>query len=85
MLVSFVRPEQELRLWGALGPLSSEGVAGGLTVKLEAGAPQATRVTLAYTVGGRLSGGPERWAPLVDAVLRTQLQRLQRYAETGAP
>ncbi|HEX8234184.1 MAG TPA: SRPBCC domain-containing protein [Caulobacteraceae bacterium] len=84
MLVTFVRPDQELRLWGALGPLSLEGAVGGMAVKLEPTTPGATRVTLTYTVGGRLSGGAARWAPLVDGVLRAQLERLGRYAETGA-
>lgn len=84
MLVWFVKPNQELRLHGPLGPLSLEGATGGMTVKLE---PQgkATRLTLTYTVGGRLPGGAEKWAPLVDGVLRTQMERLGRYAETGAP
>lgn len=75
-------PTDMLVLWGALGPLQTEGVAGGLSVALK---PQGegTTVTVTYAVGGYLSGGSEKWAPLVDRVLGAQFGRLGRYVETG--
>ncbi len=84
MTGSFVKPNEQLNLWGALGPLGMEGAAGGLTVKLAASAPGATRMTVTYTVGGYLSGGAEKWAPLVDGVIAEQFGRLEKYAETGS-
>lgn len=85
MLVWFVKPEAELRLWGALGPLSMQGAAGGLSVELQQAGPRSTKATLTYTVGGYLVGGAKTWAPIVDGVLLDQMQRLERAVETGAP
>lgn len=84
MTVTYVQPNQELRFWGGLGPLSMQGMAGGMIVKLEP-AGQGTKLTLTYTVGGYAPGGLEKWAPLVDGVLKLQTSRLERYAETGKP
>ena len=85
MRVAFINPQAQLNLWGALGPLAMEGASGGLTVKLEDAGAGATRMTVTYTVGGYLTGGAEKWAPLVDGVLAEQFGRLERYAENGAP
>ena len=85
MTVSFVKPNEQLNLWGALGPLGMEGAAGGLTVKLDAAGAAATKMTVTYTVGGYLTGGAEKWAPLVDGVIAEQFGRLERLVETGRP
>jgi uncharacterized protein YndB with AHSA1/START domain len=84
MTVTFVKPGRQLNLWGALGPLGMEGAAGGMTVKLDPTGATSTRLTVTYTVGGYLTGGAEKWAPLVDGVLGEQFGRLERYAETGS-
>jgi uncharacterized protein YndB with AHSA1/START domain len=82
MIVVYVKPREQLHLWGALGPLHMEGAAGGMVIKLEpAGA--ATRLTVAYAVGGYLTGGAEKWASIVDFVINEQFGRLEKYAETG--
>ncbi len=83
MTVSFVKPNEQLNLWGGLGPLGMEGAAGGLVVKLEAAGAATTKVTVTYTVGGYLTGGSEKWAPLVDFVINEQFGRLEKLAETG--
>ena len=85
MTVSFVKANEQLNLWGALGPLGTEGATGGLVVKLEASGAAATRMTITYTVGGYLTGGAEKWAPLVDGVIAEQFGRLERLVETGKP
>jgi uncharacterized protein YndB with AHSA1/START domain len=82
MTVVMVKPNKELHLWGALGPLQAEGAAGGMTFKLDpAGA--GTKLTVTYTVGGYMTGGMPKWAPIVDFVLGEQVGRLGRYAATG--
>jgi hypothetical protein len=84
MRVTFIKPKQQLNLWGALGPLAMEGAAGGMTIKLDPAGAGATKLTVTYTVGGYLTGGAETWAPIVDGVLKEQFGRLERYAETGS-
>lgn len=82
--VTHVAPGRLLRMSGALGPLQASGVAGSMTWKL---APSATgtKIELAYSVGGFIEDGFDKWAPAVDGVLGEQLQRLKLFAETGKP
>jgi len=82
--VIYVAPREVLRLSGALGPLQASGVVGTLTWKLTSGTDN-TRVELTYSVGGFSDGGFEKTAPLVENVLRQQLDRLKHFAETGKP
>jgi len=82
--VIYVAPREILRLSGALGPLQPSGVAGTLTWKLTSSTDN-TRVQLSYSVGGFIDGGFEKVAPLVESVLRQQLDRLKQFAETGKP
>jgi len=82
--VIYVAPREILRLSGALGPLQPSGVAGTLTWKLTSSTDN-TRVQLSYSVGGFIDGGFEKVAPLVESVLRQQLDRLKQFAETGTP
>lgn len=79
-----VQPGKVLRLVGSLGPLQQDGVAGSLTwsLKEEGG---VTTVTQTYSVGGYRQGGFVEMAPIVDHVMSIQLQRLQRYLQTGTP
>lgn len=84
LTVVFAAPGKALRLRGALGPLQAEGVEGSLAFSLAPG-KDGTQLTVSYVVGGYLRKGPEAWAPIVDAVLDEQVQRLKRYAETGSP
>lgn len=83
-VVILARPSSSLRLEGALGPLQGEGVATALnfdiTPKGDGGA-----LTLTYTVGGYRPEGVKQWADGVDQVLKIQLDRLERYVETGKP
>ncbi len=83
MLVSYVKPGEELRLWGSLGPFQTLGAGGGMTIILEPSV-QGTKLSWAYTVGGYMPGGLDKLAPAVDGVLAEQFGRLGRYAETGS-
>ena len=84
MSVVQVQRDKQLNLYGALGPLSTEGVAGGMVIKLTP-AGQGTRLEMTYTVGGFAKGGLQKWPGPVDMVLGTQFRRLERYVETGNP
>ena len=58
-----------------IGPLGTEGLAGGLTWQLEP-ADGGTRVTQTYVVGGNMRFDRATIAPAVEGVLREQLTRL---------
>ena len=75
MRVVMVRPNAMLRLSGALGPLQSEGLAGALTWQLDA-TDTGTRITQTMSVGGYMQFDWETFPPIVDGVVREQLDRL---------
>ena len=58
----FSRPNEVLRMGGALGPLQAHGVAGAMTWRLSPTA-NGTKVDLTYSVGGFMAGGFEAIAP----------------------
>lgn len=82
--VVYVKPDEILRLKGALGPLQEEPVVGVLTFQLTP-ANGGTVVTLVYAVGGYSEKSFAQWSKTVDGVLAEQLTRLKRAAETGNP
>jgi hypothetical protein len=84
MTVVLAMPGQRLRMAGALGPLQEAAVAGSLTWEIEDKAGQA-EITMTYVAGGFRSGGLQGLAPLVDAVLATQVRRLKSQLEKGTP
>ena len=75
--VIYARPAQQLRIQGGLGPLQAEAAIGTLTWTLKA-VEGGTEITQTYVVGGYVRGGAERFAPIVDRVLATQLAGLKR-------
>lgn len=77
MRVIFVDPGKVLRMSGALGPLQSEAIQGTLTVAMEPLKDGAgTRLSLSYAVGGYMRYKVAEIAPVVDAMLADQFQRL---------
>lgn len=76
--VIYAQPGQTLRFTGGLGPLQSEAVVGTLTWSLQP-AEGGTEITQTYVVGGYSRTSFETMAPLIDMVMTTQLQRLQRH------
>jgi hypothetical protein len=79
-----------VRLSGALGPLQEMGASGMLTFSFlpappaaAQDTPRATQLVVTYVVSGYAEKGYAALAPLVDRVLREQLERLQRYVDTG--
>lgn len=82
MTVVSLRPNAQLTLTGALGPLQTSGVAGAMTFTIAPAASGST-LTMTYNVGGYFAGGLDKLAGPVDAMLGQQMQRLQRVVETG--
>lgn len=84
LTVVFVSPGKLIRFEGGLGPLQPMAIAGSMTWKFEP-AEKGTAVELRYFVGGYNPGGFKDLAPVVDSVLRSQLERYKRFADTGNP
>ena len=59
-------------------------IAGSMTWKLDESVA-GTSFEWSSTAGGYMPGGLAAIAPTVDAVLAGQLQRLERFIETGRP
>ncbi|MDR3443965.1 MULTISPECIES: SRPBCC domain-containing protein [unclassified Dyella] len=81
--VIWAAPGHVLRLDTALGPLQSMAVTGVMTFTLKS-TPGGTTLQFEYRVNGASGSALDKVAPVVNEVLTDQLQRLQRYAETGA-
>ena len=82
MTVVYAQPGEGLRLSGALGPLQMSGATGHLGWSL-AEKDGKTTLTQIYDVGGYMTGGLDKIAPVVDRVLSEQFDRLTAYVETG--
>ena len=84
MTVVFTDPGKLLRFAGGLGPLQALAVSAVMTWKFTA-AEKGTAVEITYVVGGDNRGGFKDLAPGVDGVLAAQIERYQRYVNTGKP
>ncbi len=78
----WANPSHLLRLDTALGPLQNMAVQGVMTFALKPAA-DGTTLQFEYRVNGASQSGLDKLAPDIDGVMMEQLQRLQRYAETG--
>lgn len=83
MTVSYVDPNNEVRMIGGLGPLQMLGVNGGMSWKFEAIDDTHTKITFHYQVVGFIDGGLTKLAPIVDQVQTIQLTRLTNLLNTG--
>lgn len=77
--VTMVQPGEQIVLTGALGPLLFQAVAGVMTVRFER-IGGGSRVTLDYRVAGFATGGADKLAGPVDAVLADQMKRYRSFA-----
>lgn len=80
--VIWASPAHLLRLDSALGPLQALAVQGVMTFSLTP-SHEGTTLQFEYRVNGSSASGLDKLAPAVNGMLTEQLQRLQRYAETG--
>jgi len=88
MEIVFVQTRERLVMKGGLGPLQQIGAGGAMNWVLSSDGSAddpATLLELTYHVAGYLPDGLAGWAAPVDGVLADQLQRLERYIETGQP
>jgi hypothetical protein len=76
-------PQGVLRMKGGLGPLQGESVNGTLTITVKP-APQGSKITWEYVVGGTMRMKNEDIAPAVDQVLGEQLKRLTSHLTPAA-
>jgi uncharacterized protein YndB with AHSA1/START domain len=83
-VVMLAWPGRMIVLDAALGPLQQTGASGALTFQFRAEG-DGTRIIQTYNVGGLAPGMAASWAPAVDRVQTIQLERLARFAATGAP
>ena len=81
MHVTYVDPGKRIVMTGALGPLLYEATAGVMDVQVKTIA-SGSQLTLDYKAAGFASGGADKLAPAVDAVLTGQLKRFRAYATT---
>jgi hypothetical protein len=78
--VALAWPGRTLRVIGSLGPLQGMGVTGSLTWEFEK-APEGTKITQTYVVGGFPTMPFEKLAPLVDGVMAGQMKALKAYVD----
>lgn len=76
-------PNRTVRLNAPLGPLQGMGVASALTFAI-AEAPGGSRLTVTLRVNGSSLSGLDALAGPVDGVIGTQVQRFERFVETGS-
>jgi len=79
MRVTYVDPGKRAVLTGALGPLLYEATAGVMDVQVKTIAG-GSQLTIDYKAAGFASGGADKLAAAVDAVLADQMKRLRTYA-----
>lgn len=85
MTVSFVNPDNEIKMIGGLGPLQMMGINGGMSWKFTSLDDKRSLITFHYQVSGYISGGLNKLAPIVDQVQSLQLNRLASLLNTGTP
>lgn len=76
MQVSYVDPNNELRMTGGLGPLQMLGVYGGMSWQFKKIDATSSTIIFNYKVIGTMEGGLKPLAPVVDKVLNIQLAGL---------
>ena len=82
MRVVLAMPGHLLRLSGGLGPLQSGAVNGTLTFEYKSG-KDGNAIVVSYLLSGYFAGGLDKLGAGVDDVLGSQLQRLQRFVDSG--
>lgn len=73
--ILFSKPNEMLRLSGALGPLQGEAVTGTLTIQIKP-TPTGSALRFDYVVGGYMRFKVDTIAPAVDKVIGEQLRGL---------
>ena len=74
-----VDPGKRILLTGALGPLLYEATTGVMDIQIKTAAG-GSQLVLDYKSAGFATGGADKLAPAVDAVLAGQMKRFRAYA-----
>ncbi len=82
--VIYLKPDSQLRILGALGPLQELAVTGVLDFTLLQG-KDGTQIDLSYRVNGSPASALDGVAAVVDQVLAEQLGRLKAHLDPLAP
>lgn len=75
MMVTYVKPGEEIKMVGGLGPLQMMGLQGGMSWRFEP-TDVGTRIIQSYNVTGYSPGGLLDLADIVDSVQTDQLRAL---------
>lgn len=81
--VVYFKPNKELRLFGALGPLQTMGTSGHMIFALSKENGKTT-LKVTYIVGGYWEKGLENLAPAVDSVLGQQTNSLASFIKESS-
>lgn len=81
MNIVYIKPNEELRMFGALGPMQFSGSSGHLILKLTPNGKK-TNLQLSFIVGGYYEGGLDKLAPMADKMLSEQFSNYKKYIET---
>lgn len=79
MRVAYVEPGKRVVLTGSLGPLLYEATSGVMDVQVKSIAG-GSQLVMSYRAAGFFKGGADKFAPLVDQVLATQMKRYRAFA-----
>jgi hypothetical protein len=84
MTLTYSDPGKLLRMTGALGPVQQFAATGVMTLEFQ---PMGgdTLVNFTYSVAGDIPNGADKLAPVVDRVLVGQMNRFERFVNTGRP
>ncbi len=80
MTISYIQPENTIRMIGGLGPLQEWAIYGSMTISFNK-KDSNTEIILTYNVSGYHPKGVQSWAVPVNAVLTMQMMRLKNYIE----
>ncbi|MFT7219784.1 MAG: hypothetical protein ACI8Z1_001401 [Candidatus Azotimanducaceae bacterium] len=75
MLVTFIKPNEEIKMVGGLGPLQMMGIHGGVSWRFEPVA-NGTLITQSYNVTRYAPGGLSDISDIIDTVQTKQLNAL---------
>ncbi len=83
MLVTYVKPGEEVRMVGGLGPLQMMGLSGGMSWRFVPLPSGGTKIIQTYNVSGFLPGGADQIADVVNTVQTGQQSALIKALATN--
>ncbi len=80
MKIVYFEPNNEIRMFGALGPMQFSGATGHLIMKIVE-KNNISNLEISFYGGGYFPGGLDKLAPMADKMLSEQFINLKKYAE----